>query len=85
MELVDVEEVFCKDCDFKDNCAQIYCDVKSMPRVTTINTQKGEWHDCYLLDPHHQNFSCGMCNEKFTFHVGEKRPSYCPFCGARME
>ena len=33
MELIDVEEVFCKDCEFKDNCQQIHCDVKVMPRV----------------------------------------------------
>ena len=33
MELINVEEVFCKDCEFKDNCTNIICDVKAMPRV----------------------------------------------------
>ena len=33
MELINVEEVFCKDCDFKDSCSTIICDVHNMPRV----------------------------------------------------
>ena len=84
MELVDVKEVFCKDCEFADKCSTIFCDVHNMPRVIIKQPKRGEWHDCYLLDSVHQNFTCSVCNERLTHHVHEPYPIYCPYCGARM-
>lgn len=84
MELVDVKEVFCKDCEFVDKCSTIFCDVHNMPRVIIKQPQYGEWHDCYLLDSVHQNFTCSVCNERLAHHVHEPFPIYCPYCGARM-
>ena len=42
MELIDVEEVFCKDCEFKDKCSTIFCDVHNMPRVIAKQRKQGE-------------------------------------------
>lgn len=80
MELIDVEEVFCKDCEFKDNCQQIHCDVKVMPRVTPASA---EWHDVYLLDREHFTMTCSVCKERITHHTFHKPFSFCPYCGAK--
>ena len=84
MELTDVEEVFCKDCEFKDKCSTIFCDVHNMPRVIVKQRKQGEWHDCYLLDSFHQNFTCSICSERLTHHINEPFPIYCPYCGSKM-
>ena len=31
MRLYDLESVYCKDCEFKDRCSEIDCDVHQMP------------------------------------------------------
>lgn len=33
MRLIDADEVFCSDCEEKDQCENVVCDVKSMPTI----------------------------------------------------
>ena len=84
MELIDVEEVFCKDCEFKDKCSTLFCDVHNMPRVIIKETKHGNWHDCYLLDSIHQTLTCSVCSKRLTHHTSETFPIYCPYCGSKM-
>lgn len=33
MRLIDADEVFCSDCEWKDQCENVVCDVKTMPTI----------------------------------------------------
>lgn len=86
MELINVEEVFCKDCEFKDNCQQIHCDVKTMPLAKPASAPiSAEWHDIYMLDREHLGMVCSVCNERITRHIYDKPFSFCPYCGAKEQ
>ena len=85
MELIDVEEVFCKDCEFKDKCSTIFCDVHSMPRIIIKEPEDANWHDTYIIDTEHVTMVCGACDKQITKHIHEQPFSYCPYCGAKGE
>ena len=36
MHLVDIEYFYCTDCEWKDNCENVKCDVKDMPTVDAV-------------------------------------------------
>lgn len=36
MHLVDIEYFYCTDCEWKDNCENVKCDVKDMPIVDAV-------------------------------------------------
>lgn len=85
MELINVEEVFCKDCEFKDKCNTIFCDVHNMPRAIIKEPSSAEWHDVYLIDSNHISMICGACDKRVTKHIHEESFSFCPYCGAKEQ
>lgn len=36
MKLVDAEQLFCCDCEYKERCKNVTCDVKTMPTIDTV-------------------------------------------------
>lgn len=36
MRLVDAEQLFCSDCEYKERCKNVTCDVKAMPTIDTV-------------------------------------------------
>lgn len=84
MELINVEKVFCEDCEFKDNCVNIICDVNAMPRVIFKGKGQGEWRDVHILDGEHTSMICSNCGKRFVHHTGHSVPYFCPNCGMRM-
>ena len=36
MKLVDVEQLFCSDCEYKERCKNVTCDVKAMPTIDAV-------------------------------------------------
>ncbi len=84
MELINVEEVFCKDCEFKDQCSTIFCDVHNMPRVILKNTEGDKWKRIYALDSSHVSMTCSICNKRYIHHNSYGTAYFCPNCGARM-
>lgn len=36
MKLVDIEQVYCSDCEGKDVCEKVTCDVKKMPTIDAV-------------------------------------------------
>ena len=36
MKLVDVEQLFCSDCEYKERCKNVTCDVKAMPTIVAV-------------------------------------------------
>ena len=49
MKLVDVEDLYCSDCEYKGCCEDVLCDVKTMPTVDPVHAAGG----CY----------CGECRK----------------------
>lgn len=36
MRLVDAEQLFCSDCEYKERCKNVTCDVKTMPTIDAV-------------------------------------------------
>lgn len=36
MKLVDAEQLFCCDCEYKERCKNVTCDVKTMPTIDAV-------------------------------------------------
>ena len=36
MKLVDAEQLFCSDCEYKERCKNVTCDVKAMPTIDAV-------------------------------------------------
>lgn len=77
---VDVEKVFCADCEDKDRCGSpdLFCDVHSMPVEDVAPVVHGEWI------PFHSEAGgdiqyCSACDVGYPH-----RTDFCPSCGADM-
>lgn len=46
MKLVDVEALYCADCEYKGRCEDAMCDVKTMPAVDPVHASGG----CYCRE-----------------------------------
>ena len=41
MKLVDVEQIYCSDCEHKGHCENVTCDIKTMPTVDPVVSAGG--------------------------------------------
>ena len=85
---VDVEKVFCADCEDRDRCGSpdVFCDVHSMPAADVAPVVHGEWQEKFFTNERQR--VCSVC------HCTVRQPSYdkgetalfkfCPHCGATM-
>ena len=80
MKIVDVEQVFCADCEFKDKCDEVCCDVKAMPTLDYKDLiPKAEWEFVRADENDMIIYRCTNCKTK---RYG--RPLFCSQCGAKM-
>lgn len=84
MKFINVNEIFCKDCNLKDTDDCNYCDVRSMPAADVVPVVHGHWINPTVIDGRAFNIPhCSICNE-VPCGVDE-HTNYCPNCGAKME
>ena len=94
MRLIDADEVFCSDCEWKDQCENVVCDVKTMPTIDPESLRpQGEWSECDWVEYdghgeciHHPKagLRCSNCCNAFKKELLWK-DNYCPNCGAYMK
>ena len=85
MRLYDLESVYCKDCEFKDRCSEIDCDVHQMPVYNIPDVAKhGVWK-LKFVGPYHdlKLYSCSQCGFSLPTNP-TKIPLYCEDCGCCM-
>ena len=85
MRLYDLESVYCKDCEFKDRCSEIDCDVHQMPVYNIPDAAKhGVWK-LKFVGPYHdlKLYSCSKCGFSLPTNP-TKIPLYCEDCGCCM-
>ena len=46
MKLVDVEQIYCSDCEHKGHCENVTCDIKTMPTIDPVEAARG----CYCRE-----------------------------------
>lgn len=46
MKLVDVEQIYCSDCEHKGHCENVTCDIKTMPTIDPVEAAGG----CYCRE-----------------------------------
>lgn len=86
MRLYDLESVYCKDCEFKDRCSEIDCDVHQMPVYNIPDVAKhGVWK-LKFVGPYHdlKLYSCSQCGFSLPTNP-TKIPLYCEDCGCCMD
>lgn len=89
---VDVEKVFCADCEDRDRCGSpdVFCDVHSMPAADVVPVVRGEWiyHECVSsCDGAISGYSCSQCCafvDEEVFDMDEFHKDFCGNCGADM-
>lgn len=90
MKLVDVEQVYCAECEYKDRCAEIFCDVHRMPTVDpsdVLERKRGEWRTVKLnRDKGTVLVECSECGCVFdlTLFACGLNYNFCPNCGCLM-
>lgn len=73
MRLVNVEYFYCADCEWKDNCENVKCDVKDMPVVDAVPVVRCA--DCiYLVNATYGQYCNNSHGLKTVFH-----DTYCPY------
>lgn len=53
MKLVDAEQLFCCDCEYKERCKNVTCDVKTMPTidaVPVVRCRDCKWFNHYTME-----------------------------------
>ena len=86
MRLIDAGEVFCSDCEWKDQCENVVCDVKAMPTIDPESLRpQGEWINWGKSGtPTYENYgTCSVCHEDAEIYTEHR--NYCPNCGAKMK
>ena len=82
MRLYDLESVYCKDCEFKDRCSEIDCDVHQMPVYNIPDVAKhGVWklkkEDCIDNTPAIDAVPVVRCRACRYYQIGEDCLPYC--------
>lgn len=72
---VDVEKVFCADCEDRDRCGSpdVFCDVHSMPAADVTPVVRGRWMRRVF------GYDCSQCGA-----IGYPSWKRCPVCEAKM-
>lgn len=91
MRLIDADEVFCSDCEEKDQCENVVCDVKSMPTIDSESLRpQGEWvlgvvEPGYFTPGGNRPWICSECGKVISWMLDKPRENYCPNCGVKMK
>lgn len=73
MRLVNIEHFYCADCEWKDNCENVMCDVKDMPVVDAMPVVRCA--DCiYYRLTQYDQYCSNSYGLRIVFH-----DTYCPY------
>lgn len=67
MKLVDVEAIWCHDCEYKNICEEVSCDLKNMPTVDAVEVVRCQ--NCK-----HWHSGTGWCDEHSYFLDADGEP-----------
>ena len=70
MKLVDVEQIYCSDCEHKGHCENVTCDIKTMPTVDPVVSAGG----CYCRECKHYHAGTGWCDQLSYFQTSDGEP-----------
>ena len=83
MKLVDIEQVYCSDCEGKDVCEKVTCDVKKMPTidaVPVVRCRECRWYDVGKNDSE----SWSECTLRYGKYFNVSPMDFCSY-GQRKE
>lgn len=83
MRLVDIEQVYCSDCEEKDVCEKVTCDVKKMPTidaVPVVRCRECRWYDVGKNDSE----SWSECTLRYGKYFNVSPMDFCSY-GQRKE
>lgn len=73
MRLVNIEHFYCANCEWKDNCENVMCDVKDMPVVDAVPVVRCA--DCiYLVNAPCDQYCSNSGGLRIVF-----ADAYCPY------
>lgn len=78
MRLVDIEQVYCSDCEEKGVCEKVTCDVKKMPTIEAVPVVRCK--DC----KHRNGSYCPMSDYHDYFWTGTRPDDFCSY-GVKKE
>lgn len=61
MKLIDVEALYCSDCELKNHCEDVMCDVKTTPAVDPVHAAGGCY--CFECERFDHDSGTGFCNQ----------------------
>ena len=67
MRLVDIEQVYCSDCEEKGACEKVTCDVKKMPTIYVVPVVR--CRECK-----HYHADTGWCDQLSYFQTSDGEP-----------
>lgn len=67
MRLVDIEQVYCSDCEEKDVCEKVICDVKEIPTIDAVLVVR--CRECK-----HYHADTGWCDQLSYFQTSDGEP-----------
>lgn len=83
MRLIDAEQVFCAECEDRDSCDHVTCDVKNYPTINPADlVPKGRWEFVEQRFYHGGFINLFRCSECKA--ATDKTNNFCPNCGADM-
>lgn len=56
MKLVDLEQIYCSDCEYRGNCQNVFCDVKEMPSVDAVPVVRCQ--ECLYAQERYGHIEC---------------------------
>ena len=73
MKLVDAEQLFCSDCEYKERCKNVTCDVKAMPTIDAVPVVR--CRECIHRDgtPGQPNILCGQMHDDDFCSYGQRK------------
>ena len=83
MKLVDIEQVYCSDCEEKGVCEKVACDVKKMPTIDAVpvdRCRECRWYDVGKNDSE----SWSECTLRYGKYFNVSPMDFCSY-GQRKE
>lgn len=88
---VDIEKLWCDECEFREYCDGASCDVHFMPLEDVEQIIHAHWiideydyYDCSHCGEAYYN-GCDSTEEAMHRLVNGDAYKYCPYCGAHMD
>ena len=71
MKLVDVEELYCADCEYKGRCEYVMCDVKTMPAADPVHAARLMSYDVVEDDASASKSDASLMQEEPSGNSGQ--------------